>query len=242
MTTDRSTECWAVVPAAGTGQRFGGELAKQYVQVHGRCVLSWTIEALLTVSSIRRIVVALASGDEVWPQIGFARHPRIITCRGGATRAESVRNGLRRLTTEQGAGLYQPVLVHDAARPCVTPSEIERLLAEVGDHPDGGLLAMPVRDTLKRADDAGRVAATVNRAGLWQALTPQLFPLGRLLAALEQAAADGVEVTDEAQALERIGGHPRLVEGALQNIKLTHPSDQGLIERILAGMHIEKPT
>lgn len=240
MTTDRGAECWAVVPAAGTGQRFGGELAKQYVQVNGRCVLDWTLKALLAVSSIQQIVVALASGDDVWPELGFAGHPRIITCIGGATRAESVRNGLQRLA-EQGVGLRQPVLVHDAARPCVTPSEIERLIAEVGDHPDGGLLAMPVRDTLKRADGAGRVAATVNRVGLWQALTPQLFPLGRLRAALEQAAADGVEVTDEAQALERIGGRPRLVEGALHNIKLTHPSDQGLIERILVGMRIAKP-
>lgn len=240
MITDRSVECWAVVPAAGTGQRFGGELAKQYLQVNGRCVLGWALEALLAVTSIQRIVVARADGDDIWPKLGFADHPRIITCIGGATRAESVRNGLQRLAAE-GVGPRQAVLIHDAARPCVTPAEIERLIAEVGDHPDGGLLAMPVRDTLKRADSAGRVAATVDRLGLWQALTPQLFPLGRLLAALEQAAADGVAVTDEAQALERVGGRPRLVEGALHNIKLTHPSDQGLIERILAGGRSAKP-
>ncbi|MDN5849205.1 MAG: 2-C-methyl-D-erythritol 4-phosphate cytidylyltransferase [Nitrococcus sp.] len=240
MSSDPDSACWAVVPAAGMGQRFGSKLAKQYLRVNGRYVLAWTLEALLAVASIQRIVVALASGDEVWRQLGFADHPRIVTCIGGATRAQSVLNGLRWLV-EQGAQPRQSVLVHDAARPCVTPAEIERLIAEVGDHPDGGLLAMPVRDTLKRADSEGRVAATVNRVGLWQALTPQLFPLGRLLGALEQAAAQGFEVTDEAQALERIGARPRLVEGALHNIKLTHRSDQALIERILVRAHSGTP-
>ncbi|HET8701481.1 MAG TPA: 2-C-methyl-D-erythritol 4-phosphate cytidylyltransferase [Nitrococcus sp.] len=240
MAADRNVKCWAVVPAAGMGQRFGGRRAKQYVQVNGRGVLGWTLDALLAVRAIQWIVVALAREDAVWPELGFADHPRIITCIGGATRAESVRNGLQRLV-EAGVEPQQPVLIHDAARPCVTPAEIERLIAEVGNHPDGGLLAMPVRDTLKRADSAGRIAATVSRSRLWQALTPQLFPLGRLLAALEQAAADGIEVTDEAQALEHIGGHPRLVEGALHNIKLTHPSDQELIERILVDACFVKP-
>ncbi len=239
MAIDRSGGCWAVVPAAGAGRRFGGALAKQYLQVNGRCVLAWTLEALLAVTSIQRIVVALANGDDLWPKLGFTGHPRISTCTGGASRAESVLNGLLRLV-EWGVHPQQLVLVHDAARPCVTPSEIERLIAEVGNHPDGGLLAMPVRDTLKRADSEGRVAVTVNRGDLWQALTPQLFPLGRLRAALERAAAEGVEITDEAQALERIGACPRLVEGALHNIKLTHPSDQGLIERILAGVPAAK--
>lgn len=239
MTSERRIECYAVVPAAGAGQRFGGERAKQYLQVNGRCVLRWAVEALLGVASIQRIVVALASTDEIGPALGLAEHPRIITCIGGATRAESVLNSLRQLA-EQGVGLQQPVLVHDAARPCVTPPEIERLIVEVGDCADGGLLAMPVRDTLKRVDSEGRVAVTVDRHGLWQALTPQLFPLGRLCGALEQAAAEGVEVTDEAQALEHIGGRPQLVEGALHNIKLTHPSDQGLIERILMGVRSAK--
>lgn len=234
MRNDPGSACWAVVPAAGMGRRFGSTLAKQYLRVNGRYVLGWTLEALLAVASIQRIVVALASGDQMWRELGFADHPRIVACTGGATRAQSVLNGLRWLA-EHGAQPQQSVLVHDAARPCVTPAEIERLIAEAGDHPDGGLLAMPVRDTLKRADSEGRVAATVDRAGLWQALTPQLFPLGRLLGALEQAAVQGFDVTDEAQALERIGGRPRLVEGALHNIKLTHRSDQGLIERILAG-------
>lgn len=234
MTTERGGSCWAIVPAAGSGLRFGGELPKQYLQVNGRSVLGWTLQALLEVSSIQRIVVALARDDRVWLGLGLAGHPRIATCVGGTTRPESVLNGLRCLA-ELGAGLQQPVLVHDAARPCVTAAEVQRLIVEVGDHPDGGLLAMPVRDTLKRADAQGRVAGTVDRQGLWQALTPQLFPLGRLLTALEQAAEAGIEVTDEAQALERTGARPRLVPGALQNIKLTHPSDRELIERILAG-------
>lgn len=239
--TERSARCWAVVPAAGAGRRFRSALAKQYLRVHGRCVLGWTLEALLAVTAIEQIVVALASADDgVWSELGFADHPRIVSCIGGATRAESVLNGLHQLTA-RGVQPQQPVLVHDAARPCVMPAEIERLIAEVGDHPDGGLLAMPVRDTLKRADSDGRVAATVNREGLWQALTPQLFPLGRLRAALQQAAAEDVEVTDEAQALERLGARPRLVEGALHNIKLTHPSDQGLVERILLDARTAEP-
>lgn len=239
---ERGARCWAVVPAAGAGRRFRSTLAKQYVTVHGRCVLSWTLEALLAVSAIEQIVVALANADkETWSGLGFIEHPRIASCIGGGTRAQSVLNGLHELTA-RGARPNEPVLVHDAARPCVTPGEIERLIGEVGRHPDGGLLAMPVRDTLKRADGEGRVAATVNRDGLWQALTPQLFPLGRLRAALEQAAAEDVEVTDEAQALERLGARPLLVEGALHNIKLTHPSDQGLIERILFGAQTAEPS
>jgi 2-C-methyl-D-erythritol 4-phosphate cytidylyltransferase len=217
----------AVVPAAGAGARMGAPVPKTYLPLAGRTVIEWALAPLLAHTGLQRLVVALAPDDTRFAQLAVAADPRIETVIGGASRAASVAAGLDAL----GAAADGPVLVHDGARPCLSVEEIERLITCAGD-PAGALLAVPVRDTLKRADANGRVAATEDRSGLWQALTPQLFHGGRLREALGDATDPGV--TDEASAMERAGHAPRLVEGDPANIKITRPHDLPLAEAVLA--------
>lgn len=208
--------------AAGTGQRMGSTRPKQYHAIAGRPVLAWSLDALLGIPAIAGVMV-VRSADDTWLEAVMPRGGSPWRdCIGGSERQASVRAGLAALR-DWGAGANDRILVHDAARPAVTQADIRRLIDDVGDDPDGGLLAAPVRDTLKRADDKGRVASTPSRDGLWQAMTPQLFPLGRLESALDLAS--GAAVTDEAQAMERLGAKPRLVAGDPGNIKYTYPDD-----------------
>lgn len=222
-------ECWAVVPAAGRGLRAGGEVPKQYRMLHGRTLLEHSLRALLAHPGVAGLVVVVAAGDPHWP--GWreldGRPVRVAT--GGAQRADSVLAGLRALPDEVGD--EDQVLVHDAARPCLSRAEIERLLAAGGR--DGALLGLPVADTLKRVGASGRVAATVPRDGLWRALTPQCFPKRRLMQALQAAAAAGQVITDEAMAMEQAGFAPVMVEGMASNIKVTKPGDFQLAEYLL---------
>lgn len=218
---------WAVVPAAGAGRRFGSEIPKQYARIGGRPLLEWTLARLAAVPAVSGLMVVLAPDDPHWPGWTAIGGKPVRTAPGGAERADSVLAGLRALPyTVQDDDL---VLVHDAARPCVRVEDIERLLAECG---DGGLLAAPVRDTLKRATD-GVVAATEDRSALWRALTPQCFRRAELSAALAAARAAGRVPTDEAQAIEWAGGRPRLVEGAEDNLKVTTARDLALAEWLL---------
>ncbi|MBS3785664.1 MAG: 2-C-methyl-D-erythritol 4-phosphate cytidylyltransferase [Gammaproteobacteria bacterium] len=224
MKTNRPV--WAVLAAAGQGQRAGGALPKQFQWIAGQRVLDWSLQALLAVDSVEGVMVVLPSPDST---LGSAR---VQTCLGGATRAESVLNGLYALHG-WGARPDDLILVHDAARPCVPAQDILRLLEAVEQHQDGGLLAVALRDTLKQADEnTESVARTVPRAGLWQALTPQCFPFQRLVSALEQSA--GEQVTDESDAMERLGAKPVLVPGSSANIKLTYPGDHALLEAWLS--------
>ncbi|MDR9413937.1 MAG: 2-C-methyl-D-erythritol 4-phosphate cytidylyltransferase [Spiribacter salinus] len=218
---------WGVIAAAGAGLRAGDEIPKQYHVVAGRSVLAWSLDALLAVPGMSGVMLAVAAEDTRATTLPAAEDSRVHFCSGGAERAASVRSALRALAAI-GAGDEDRVLVHDAARPAVAVSDIERLVDAVGDEPDGGLLACPVRDTLKRADANGTVAETAAREGLWQAMTPQLFPLGRLRDALD--AADD-RVTDEAGAMERMGARPILVAASLSNIKYTYPEDAPLLAR-----------
>ena len=218
---------WGVIAAAGAGLRAGDEIPKQYHVVAGRSVLAWSVDALLGVKEISGVMLAVAANDARATALPAAEDQRVHFCSGGAARAASVRAALRALMAI-GATDDDRVLVHDAARPAVTVSDVERLVEAVGDDPDGGLLACPVRDTLKRADAQGAVAETTAREGLWQAMTPQLFPLGRLREALEAA---GDSVTDEAGAMERLGARPLLVPASLSNIKYTFPEDAPLLTR-----------
>ncbi|GMU43493.1 MAG: 2-C-methyl-D-erythritol 4-phosphate cytidylyltransferase [Xanthomonadales bacterium] len=221
---------WVVVPAAGSGRRFGRALPKQYAIIDGRPLLWWTLARLAAVPPVTGLLVVLAPGDPRWPGwAGFAGKP-VLTAPGGSERADSVLAGLRALP--KAVADTDLVLVHDAARPCVRGEDIVRLLAECGTC--GGLLATPVRDTLKRAVD-GVVADTVDRRDLWRALTPQCFRRGELIAALEAARAAGRNPTDEAQAIEWSGGRPRLVEGAEDNLKVTTERDLALAAWILKG-------
>jgi 2-C-methyl-D-erythritol 4-phosphate cytidylyltransferase len=222
---------WAIVPAAGRGERFGGRLPKQYTPLSGRPMLSWTLRALLAEPSIRGVMVALAPGDRRWSRIPESRDARVHSCLGGAEREASVRRALDAL--QDMARDADWVLVHDAARPCLRRSDLRALLREVGDDPVGGLLAAPVSDTLKSADASGRAARTVAREGLWRALTPQMFRYGLLKRALALCADRERSVTDEASAIEAIGLRPRLVRGNGDNIKVTSAEDAVLAEAIL---------
>lgn len=218
----------AVVPAAGAGARMGGTTPKTYLPLAGRTVIEWSLAPLLAHPGLERLVVALGANDTRFAALPPAADPRVRVVTGGATRAASVAAGLDALADEGRSG---PVLVHDGARPCLSADELERLLT-LRDAPDGGLLAVPVRDTLKRADADGRVARTEDRTDLWQALTPQLFPAAALRAAIGDADDPGM--TDEASAMERAGHAPRLVEGDPANIKITRPHDLPLAAAVLA--------
>lgn len=223
--------CYALVPCAGAGERAGPGGHKQYRALAGASVVAHTLAALARVPRIAGTLVVLAPADRDFERHapGFAGWSARV---GGATRAASVANGLVELAA-RGAQSQDWVLVHDAARCLVTPEDVERLVDACIDDPIGGLLALPVADTLKRATGSGnesRVAATLDRRGVWQAQTPQMFGLGLLRAAL---AAAGEAVTDEAGAIESLGHAPRLVPGSPENFKLTWPTDFELAERLL---------
>ncbi|MDE1959922.1 MAG: 2-C-methyl-D-erythritol 4-phosphate cytidylyltransferase [Xanthomonadaceae bacterium] len=214
---------WCVVPAAGRGARFGGAVAKQYVDLLGRPLLLRTLERLAAHPRVAGLMVVLAADDRRWPGLAAIAGKPVLTAAGGAERAASVLAGLRALPAAVAA--TDCVLVHDAARPLLDAADLERLVLAGLVHPDGAILAAPVRDTLKRADAAGCSAATEPRAGLWRALTPQLARRGDIERALADALQAGVAATDEAMALERIGLHPLLVEGGEGNLKITTPAD-----------------
>lgn len=222
---------WVIVPAAGSARRMGAAVPKQYLPLAGRTVIEWSLAPFLAHARCAGIVVVLAEQDQRWPQTELARHAKIVTTTGGAERMDSVLAGLRILHDQAAPDDW--VLVHDAARPCLSAADLQSLLDELRDDAVGGLLAAPIVDTLKRADDGGRVAQTVAREKLWRALTPQMFRRDILQRALEQALAQGVAVTDDAQAVEALGLQPKLVAGDADNIKITLPEDLLRAERIL---------
>ena len=223
---------WAVVPAAGSGVRFGDGIPKQYRPLAGEPMIAHTLSRLLAHPLVAGAMIALAVDDAHWRGLAAGFGKPVLTCTGGADRASSVLCALRALP--EAAGSDEVVLVHDAARPCVRLADLDRLIQAARQDDHGALLAVPVRDTLKHADAHGRIAATVPREHLWRASTPQAFRRGILIGALERAIADGVAVTDEAMAIERLGLHPQLVEGSEDNIKVTVASDLELAECILA--------
>jgi 2-C-methyl-D-erythritol 4-phosphate cytidylyltransferase len=219
---------WAVVPAAGSGTRFGGELPKQYLEVAGRSLLAHALDALLAHPAVAGAVLALAADDPWWPGWQERAGKPLLACEGGSSRAASVLAALETLPETVRADDF--VLVHDAARPNLALSDLDQLLERGRADPVGAILAAPVRDTLKRAGDDGGIDATEPRERLWRALTPQLFRRLQLTRALQAAAAAGVEVTDEAMALERQGLRPLLVEGREDNFKVTTPADLARFE------------
>jgi 2-C-methyl-D-erythritol 4-phosphate cytidylyltransferase len=222
----REKKYWAVIPAAGIGRRMQADRPKQYLPLGRGTVLEQTIAIFSRHPRIAGIVVIVSAGDPYWARLTIDSARPLHVAPGGAERCHSVLNGLALL--QQHAAPDDWVLVHDAARPCLRPADIDLLIASLADDAVGGLLAIPVRDTMKRDDGAGRIARTEERLGMWHALTPQMFPLGLLHEALQQALADGFEVTDEASAVEHSGRKPRLVEGHADNIKITRPEDLAL--------------
>ncbi|HWQ39143.1 MAG TPA: 2-C-methyl-D-erythritol 4-phosphate cytidylyltransferase [Burkholderiales bacterium] len=227
------SRCVALIPAAGTGLRMGDSRPKQYLPLLGRPMLAWSIEALFSHPRIESVQVVLSPDDEWFERYDWALFGARLRARktGADTRARSVANGLQALAPEIDGQDW--VLVHDAARPCLTPLLLERLIATVDNDPVGGLLATRVAETLKRADAQARVATTESRERLWQAQTPQMFRCALLQRAL--AAADLGRVTDEASAVEQLGLRPLLVESSVANLKVTFPDDLQLAEAILSS-------
>ncbi len=228
----RSLRHWVLIPAAGVGRRFGAAVPKQYLSLAGRPVIDHAIAAFIDHPAIAGCVVVLGESDGWWADTsGYANHPRVHRAPGGAERCHSVRNGLDLL-----AGLADEqdwVLVHDAARPCLRRTDLDLLLDTLQREPVGALLAVPIADTVKRGS-GGRIDATVPRADLWRAYTPQAFQLGLLRRALDHADASDLVVTDDASAVELLGERPVLVEGHADNIKITRPEDLPLAEFHLA--------
>ncbi|WP_206859722.1 2-C-methyl-D-erythritol 4-phosphate cytidylyltransferase [Lysobacter changpingensis] len=223
---------WAVLPAAGRGTRFGGEVPKQYLEAAGKPLIAHALDALLSHPRIDGAMVALAADDPRWPGWTSRQGKPLLRCTGGGERADSVLAALHALPTDVGDDAL--ILVHDAARPNLRGADLDRLIDIASAHADGAILGAPVRDTLKRADADARIVATEPRSALWRAFTPQAFRRGALTAALERARAAGIVVTDEAMAMERMGVHPALVEGREDNLKVTTPADLALAEYLLA--------
>lgn len=222
---------WLVVPAAGTGQRMQAPCPKQYLRLNNRFVVDVTLSRLLDSGHFAGCMVALDGHDQWWQHTDSAADSRVEVCGGGSQRHESVLAALVALAPRPAPGDW--VLVHDVARPCLVRNDLDRLIDRLREHPVGGLLAAPVTDTIKQADSASNVAATVDRSTLWRALTPQMFRYQPLREALEEAVGAGVSVTDEAAAMERMGQNPCLVEGRADNIKITRPEDLALARFIL---------
>jgi 2-C-methyl-D-erythritol 4-phosphate cytidylyltransferase len=225
------TRLFAIVPAAGVGRRMGGEVPKQYLALGGQSVLEHTLARIAGQPGIVRVIVPVAAHDVRFATLTLP--PTCVAVTGGAERCHSVLAGLDALAGEAADDDW--VLVHDAARPCVRGADIARMVAELESNAVGGILAVPVRDTLKRCAADGRIEATVSRDGLWQAQTPQMFRFRLLREAIEAALAGGELVTDEAQAVERAGHVPRVVAGHGDNLKITQPEDLDLAARILAA-------
>jgi 2-C-methyl-D-erythritol 4-phosphate cytidylyltransferase len=221
---------WVVVPAAGVGSRMGADRPKQYLTYAGKTLLEHTLDCFLDHPGLRGLVVSLAEQDAWWPALDCARLPMIHRASGGQERCDSVLNALLKLS-ELGAGSRDWVLVHDAARPNLAATDLERLLAELAHDEVGGLLAVPAKDTLKRAGADGRVSETLDRRVVWQAFTPQMFRLGPLQRALADALVARATITDEASAMEWAGYAPRLIEGRGDNIKITRPEDLAWLRR-----------
>ncbi|SFX21862.1 2-C-methyl-D-erythritol 4-phosphate cytidylyltransferase [Marinospirillum alkaliphilum] len=227
---------WCVLPAAGIGQRMAADRPKQYLPLQGRTLLEVTLQRLHQAFPASPLYIPLHPQDHWWPAAAerlqqHCPNLQLVPVPGGQERADSVLSALQAL--EGLAAADDWVLVHDVARPCVTPTDLHNLWSQLHHHPVGGLLAAPVADTMKRSDAQNQVLGTVDRQQLWHALTPQIFRYGLLKAALQQALQQGLTITDEASALEAAGYQPLLVTGRRDNIKITHPEDLPLAELLL---------
>ena len=227
---------WAVIPAAGIGQRMQSDVPKQYLPLAGATVIENTIQRLLAAEKVMGLAISLRRDDPYWHSVTIRSSKPVITAEGGAERSDSVLNAMKALAERDDFNVDNDwVLVHDAVRPCVRLEDIDQLIEQATVNEAGGLLALPVRDTMKRqAAGSLTVQKTEDREGLWHALTPQLFPYRVLQNALIQAAVDDVAVTDESSAMEYAGYAPLLVKGHEDNIKITRPYDLRLAELFMA--------
>lgn len=224
---------WLIVPAAGAGRRFGSEKPKQYLPLLDSTVIQCTLNRLSQLENIKQIIIPINPDDKQAQSLSYDQPQKLTFVAGGVERADSVLAALNALQ-----GQAQPddwVLVHDVARPCVRLDDIKLLITTLANDEVGGILANPLRDTIKQTapDDSGRIVATLPRNQLWQALTPQLFKYGVLHQALTRAKRYKVTVTDEASAIEALGYQPKLIIGATDNIKITYPDDLKLADYLL---------
>ena len=221
---------WAIVPAAGSGRRMGGDLPKQYQAFAGKTILEHCLDRLLSHPAIDGAILVLSDNDSHWDSLDYQPGKPLFTTTGGSERMHSVYSGLT--TLQYRCGNEVIALVHDAARPLVRQHDLDAVITAARAHALGAILACPVNDTLKRQGEGMEIDSTVPREGLWRALTPQVFHLQALLNALKAAIDQDLMVTDEAQAVELAGFSPALVEGSADNIKITTPDDLWLAETI----------
>jgi 2-C-methyl-D-erythritol 4-phosphate cytidylyltransferase len=224
-------EIWAVIPAAGIGSRMQSDRPKQYLELEGKMVIEQTLQRLSSHPKIDGIVVAIAKDDPWWPSIELDYLCPVHVVNGGEHRADSVLNGLEALLAFSHNDPW--VLVHDAARPCLRHQDIDQMLLQLSEHAVGGVLGIPVTDTVKRVNTDQEMIETVCRKGLWRASTPQMFRLKSLTQALKEAKQKQLQVTDDASAMELAGFHPKMVEGHSDNIKITVPQDLALARLFL---------
>lgn len=221
-----SIKFWAVVPAAGVGKRMNADRPKQYLDLAGKTVIEHTLLRLLQAEVFTAVAVAISEEDPYWSDLSVASHDKIIRAKGGKERADSVLSGLTAIRAQAADNDW--VLVHDAARPCITPSDIHHLIDSLVHDDVGGILALPCADTLKNVQGQN-ILGTADRSHIWRALTPQMFRYGDLKTALEIAVGNPA-ITDEASALELQGKQPKIVEGRPDNIKITRPEDLALAQ------------
>jgi 2-C-methyl-D-erythritol 4-phosphate cytidylyltransferase len=222
----KSTKFWAIVPAAGVGKRMQSDRPKQYLDLAGKTVIEHTLLRLLQADVFAAIAVAVSEEDSYWSELAISQHKNIITAPGGKERADSVLSGLK--TIREQASDHDWVLVHDAARPCITATDIHHLIDSLINDDVGGILALSSPDTLKHVQGLC-ITGTMDRSHIWRALTPQMFRYGMLKTALEQAQGNPA-ITDDASALELQGLQPKIVEGRPDNIKITRPEDLALAQ------------
>ncbi len=221
-----TTKIWAIVPAAGVGSRVGAAVPKQYIRVNGLSVIEHTLNKLAACESIEKIIVALSQEDEHFINLSTINAHPIQIVEGGKERSDSVLSALEYLKTIADDNDW--VLVHDAARPCVLTEDINRLISKLKPHEVGGILGLPVKDTMKRVTGSkmkAQIVETIDRENMWHALTPQMFRIGTLYDAITECHKNKLIVTDEASAIEQLGLKPAIVEGRASNIKITQPDD-----------------
>lgn len=231
MSLSNSPRYWFVIPAAGIGARMNADKPKQYLTLGNKTILEHTLSRILSLPNVAGVVVALSPEDNYWKSLSVFQNPFVHTTMGGESRADSVLNGLNYLADRVDNNDW--VLVHDAARPCVAISSIQRLCDQLSDSDVGGVLSVPVSDTIKRVSNKNQILATVDRSPLWQAQTPQMFRYELLRDCLVKALASKENITDESSAVELSGYKALVVEGRSDNIKVTRPDDLLLAEFIL---------
>lgn len=218
---------WGIVPAAGVGKRMQADRPKQYLLLNNKTVIEQTLARLLEVEQITAVVVAISSEDPFWPKLEISKNSRVLTAPGGKERADSVLSALQSIANKADDNDW--VLVHDAARPCITKADVEKLISELQDHSVGGILALASHDTLKSVNNM-LITDTVDRSSIWRALTPQMFRYGALKHALQEAADKGWIMTDDASAMELQGQQPKIIAGRSDNLKITRPEDLALAQ------------